>query len=158
MSTADGPDWTDAELLAGLRALFAPADSVPDAVVDAARRSLDWRTLDAELATLAEEVAPALAGVRGDGDRLLTFDVEDWSVEVEVAQAGEARRLVGQVVPPVAAEIDVEQPDGTVRIRADALGRFAVADLPPGATRLVCRIPGIGDVEDRIIRTEWMVL
>src|SRR6202165_46621 len=99
------------QLLAELRQLGRKLDPVPAEVLFAARGSLAWRRVDAELADLSFDSLVdgdlELAGVRSGDDsvRLVSFDGPDLTVEVEVAAVGDHRRLVGQLVPPQAATI-----------------------------------------------------
>src|SRR5579859_882325 len=106
----------DERLLEELRQLGRMLDPVPAEVVFAARGSLAWRPLDAELAELSFDSLVdgdlELAGVRSGDDsvRLVSFDGPDLTVEVEVAGLGAHRRLVGQLVPPQAATIQLRSP------------------------------------------------
>lgn len=144
------------QILGLLAGAAADADPVPDDVLDAARAALGWRTLDADLAALVDDSAERpLAGVRGDGPRLLTFEADDTAVVVEVTATGQARRLLGQLVEPRAAHIEVRHPGGTTRVDADELGRFAAAEIPAGPVSIVCRFdPPSG----RVVATTWVTL
>jgi hypothetical protein len=146
-----------ADALLGLLAdAAAQADPVPDHVLAAARAALGWRTLDAELAALVEDSAEQpLAGVRGGGPRLLTFEADDTAVVVEVSAVGDARRLLGQLVEPRAARIEVRHPGGTTTVDADDLGRFAAAEIPAGPVSIVCRF---GPPSARVVATTWVTL
>ena len=130
----------ESELLSRLRRMARRADPVPPDVVAAARASFTFRTIDAELAELVHDstMEPvALAGVRGGGARQLTFESPGMTVEVEVHSA--EGRLVGQLVPPQPARIEVRHGGGSVTVQADDLGRFH-ADVTPGSPMsLVCR-------------------
>lgn len=147
------------EVLALLGAAAAEADPVPEAVREAARAALGWRTLDADLAALVEDSAQdahlALTGVRGDGPRLLTFEADDTAVVVEVTATGTARRLLGQLVEPRSADIEVRHPGGTTTISADELGRFTAAGIPAGPVSIVCRF---GPPSRRVVATTWVTL
>lgn len=149
----------DTALLGELRALFDEVDPVPSTVLAAGRASWTWRTMEAELAELVadtERAGLAGAGVRsGDGPRLLTFQAPELTVEVEVAAYGDRRRLVGQLVPPVAATVEVRCADHATPVvtRADELGRFRVDGVPAGPVSLVCR-PGSGPT----VVTSWLVV
>src|ERR1700694_3347436 len=122
------------QLLADLRQLGRVFDPVPAHVLFAARGSLAWRRLDAELAELSFDSLVdgdlELAGVRSRDDsvRLVSFDGPDLTVEVEVAAVGDHRRLVGQLVPPQAATIEIRAAGSGDALDADvdALGRFSL--------------------------------
>ena len=151
---------SDDALLTRLDRLLADADPVPDAVLAAARASLGWRALDAELdVELARLVADSLVSsgdVRGAAARLLSFEAGELTLEVEVSPVGTRLRIVGQVVPPRPASVRAEQPGGTgIRVAADELGRFTIGDLPAGPTRFVCA-PAEGDGAP--VCTEWTLL
>ncbi|HEU4674922.1 MAG TPA: hypothetical protein VFS29_02975 [Motilibacteraceae bacterium] len=144
------------ELLEVLADAAALADPVPEPVLGAARAALGWRTLDADLAALVEDTSERpLAGVRGDGPRLLTFEADDTAVVVEVRAVGSARRLLGQLVEPRAARIEVRHPGGTTSVDADDLGRFAAAEIPAGPVSIVCRF---GPPSARVVATTWVTL
>ncbi|SRR6266516_1957949 len=134
----------DERLLLELRAVVNHADPVPRAVIDAAIASFTWRTIDAELARIVFDSAvdhEALAVVRGGAEpRLLTFEAPGLSVDVEVAPAGPRRRMVGQLIPPQRARIEVRHADGTLTVDADQLGRFHAAEVSAGLVSLRCHL------------------
>ncbi|HWB71196.1 MAG TPA: hypothetical protein VG452_03185, partial [Egibacteraceae bacterium] len=124
--TDEPAEVRDERLLTELRALAGRVDPPPAELLAAARASYTWRTVDAELAELAELTYdsmlddPALAGVRGAGQRrLLAFEASALAVEVEVAAVGERRRLVGQLTPPAWAELDIRHAEGSSSVRTD---------------------------------------
>jgi hypothetical protein len=135
----------DEPLVAELRALFAQADPVPASVTELAKASLGWRRLDAELAellsdSLFEQASPA--GVRGAGEglpvRSVRFRASANTIDLDVHVDGQQRLLLGQITPPVRAEIEVETVDGTVvSIQSDELGRFRAKLPQAGRIRLV---------------------
>jgi hypothetical protein len=155
---ADGPfpEREQDALVEELRRVAALVDPVPERVRDAARGSFSWRTIDAELAELAYDSA-AQAGrealVRSaDTRRLLTFDAAGLSIEVEVTSTDPDVRLVGQVVPPQRAEIEVRHAGGRITVEADDLGRFAADGISAGPVSLVCRLG------ERTVATAWLVV
>src|ERR1700730_558499 len=118
--------WQE-QLLGELREMGRAAAPVPPPVLFAAKGSLAWRRVDADLAELTSDslLDDALAGLRsGDVARLVTFEAEDVSVEMEITVTGDSRQLIGQLVPPQAASVEVRSEHGTVDVDADALGRF----------------------------------
>jgi hypothetical protein len=144
----------DEELLAELRSVVA--ERPPDAVVEGAKAAFAWRTIDAELADLAHDSALEEAGMRAGeaGARLLTFEAGDLAVEIEVEVGGErGRRVMGQVVPPQPARVEVVHAGGTVTAAADALGRFTGADGKGGPVRLRLALDG-----GRVVETAWVVM
>jgi hypothetical protein len=147
----------DGALVDELRRVVGVADPVPERVLESARGSFSWRTIDAELAALSHDSmleARGEAVVRSsDAARTLTFEAPDVSVEVEVTAAGGERRLLGQLVPPQGASIEVRHGGGTAAVDADELGRFAVDGVAAGPVSLVCRL-----ADARAIATEWLVL
>ncbi|MEV0607614.1 hypothetical protein AB0I61_14740 [Polymorphospora rubra] len=155
MNPAETPD--DATLLAELRDMLWRADPVPARAIEAARNSFDWRTLDLELAQLTADSSLATADVRGEPARLLSYEAGSCSIDVEVGEIAGRLRILGQLVPPQAARLRVEQPVGSVEVTADEMGRFTVRDLPPGPTRFVVEsadpaTPGTG------VHTDWVRL
>ena len=81
----------DAQLLDELRRAASQFDPPPPTVVEAARSSFTWRTIDAELAALVfdsgvDQPVTALRG--GEGPRLMTFSSSGLDIEVEVINLG----------------------------------------------------------------------
>jgi hypothetical protein len=135
-------------LLVELASAVRRRDPVPDWADDYARGAYAWRTIDDDLARLADLTRDSLledeptTGVRGGpGVRELSFEVPGLAVELEVANLGrDGRRLVGQVIPPGPATVVVHQETGATETSADELGRFVVDGLRPGPLRLRCRV------------------
>ncbi|MGH9177698.1 MAG: hypothetical protein ACRD0N_03990 [Acidimicrobiales bacterium] len=154
----DGTDGTDARLLDALRRTIEQHDPVPAAVERMARESFAWRTVDAELAELAYDSVfddALLAGVRsGEAPRALTFEGATFAVEIEVEERGDHRRLVGQVVPPSGAEIEVRHAGGPSSLEADTMGRFAT-EVETGLVSLRCQLHG-GD--RAVLETAWVIV
>jgi hypothetical protein len=145
-----GPDDAGPEDLVleeELRALAARFEPVPDRLVQAAVDAYAWRTVDADLAelvfdSLADSQEAAL--VRGgEGERLLSFQASSLTIEIEVTAAGAARRLIGQLVPPQRADVEIRRQDEVVTIATDELGRFIADSLPAGPVSLRC-VPAAG--------------
>ena len=149
----------DEQLIAELRRIAGLADPVPERVLNAARGSFAWRTIDAELAELAYDSAldAEAALVRSSGDRrLLTFEAPEvaLTVELEVVEVAGERRLEGQLVPPQRATVEVRHQGGTVMAEADELGLFSAAGLEHGPVSLVFRLH---DQAGAIV-TDWHVI
>lgn len=148
----------DARLEEELRELAARLEPVPDRLVQAALDAYAWRTIDAELAelafdSLADQYAAAL--VRGhQQERLLSFRASGLTIEVEVTAAGPARRLIGQLVPPQRAEVEIRRQDGVVTIATDEFGRFVADQMPAGPVSLRLG-PAPGEGRSAVV-TEWI--
>ncbi len=123
--------------------LASRMDPAPAHVIAAAKASLGWRDLDAELAALVEQ--HALAEVRGESE-LLTFESGSLTIEVEVRGSV----LVGQLVPPQVARIRLDHDADPLWTESDELGRFAFDGVALGHIRLTCYPHGGGAV-----RTAW---
>jgi hypothetical protein len=152
-----GPE--DQALLEELRGAARRFDPPPPAVLEAARASLTWRTIDAELAVLEFDSAvdQAAAAVRsGEGPRLLTFSAPGLNIEVEVSPLGPRRQLVGQLVPAQAARIDVRHAGGVTTVQADQLGRFGVDAVSAGPVSLRCHLATVPPSPPVV--TEWIPL
>jgi hypothetical protein len=151
-----GPDVTDEQLLHVLARALGESEPIPERVLEGARAAVTWRTIDAELADLAELVFDSArdeAGVRSeDINRQMTFQAPGVEIEVMVIDNG-ARRLIGQLVP--GAEMMVQLTAGEVvqEVQTDDLGRFSFDDVAPGPVRLVVSTDG-----RPVVRTEWMLL
>lgn len=135
-------DSDDAALLDELAALLGPQHEPPPEVLHAAREAFTWRTVDAEIAALTFDslLDDEPAGVRSaaTATRTLTFESDRATVEVEVEGRDSGRRLVGQLVPPQTAELELTVDGVVARAAADDLGRF-VLPLPadPRLARLL---------------------
>ncbi|MGH9155309.1 MAG: hypothetical protein ACRD1K_05585 [Acidimicrobiales bacterium] len=144
----------DDQLLARLAGLTRRIDPVPSEVTEAARGSYAWRTLDLDLAELLYDSCDEgeLVGVRSGGDsRQLTFQGAGMTVEMEVSLGG---GLVGQIVPPQPAGIEVRHGSSVTALVADHLGRFATTKVPPGPVSLHVR----PDSGARAVATDWLVI
>lgn len=150
----DHPTYDDEQLLTELRAALDGFDVVPESVRAAARDAFTWRTIDAELAALSYDSFmddKELAGVRSGGDavRMLTFEAEQLTVEVEV----EHGRLIGQLVPPQGGQVEVRHSGGSMTVEADEVGRFVAEPVPRGPFSLRCHT----ETATAIV-TDWIVL
>jgi hypothetical protein len=155
----------DHELDDELRRIAARLDPVPAALLHAAQAAFTWRGVDAELAELAfDSLADreSLALVRGgDEPRLLTFHAADLTIELEIRPpvrehppaAGVEHRLVGQLLPPGPARVEVRHPDGVLTVEADELGRFAAERVSTGPISLRCQQAGAARGP---VVTEWV--
>jgi hypothetical protein len=142
----------DDPLLAELGAAVRAAALVPESFLAAGRAAFAWRTVDAELATLAEAVPEPAVRAEPDPARLLAFTFAARGLSIEVEVTGDA--LVGQVVPPAAGRIELHTPHGApVGAEVDALGWFALRPLPTGLFRLYLH-PANGSP----VVTEWVSL
>lgn len=144
-------------LLVELRHVAARLDPIPVELDASVRASLAWRTLDAELAALTYDSVDddrALAGVRSSGDaRLLHFETDGISVELQVTTDGERRDLVGEIAPAAPAEISLRHAEATSVIHTDEHGRFRAEGLPAGPTSLQVRLAG---QTDAVVTTDWV--
>jgi hypothetical protein len=137
----------DREFLTLLRGVLEEIDPVPGPLVEAAQAAFTWRTVDAELAELTADSVLDDAAVRAfDAPRLLTFTAGAVSLVVEVAAStgvGDvARRLIGQIVGPHPAEVEVRHADGSLTVQTDDYGRFRAAPVPAGPISLALRFAG----------------
>jgi hypothetical protein len=150
----NGASAEDIGLLSALGEMFDQVDPVPPEVVRAGYAAFTWRTIDAELAELAEDSMLVGAGsVRGTDTRLLTFEAPSVSVVVEVTEMGERRKLVGQLIPACAAALRIEHPAGATTVAVDEQGLFSAESLPAGPARVALTVPGGGAVV-----TSWVTV
>jgi hypothetical protein len=145
------PDPWDADerLLTDLGDALRERGVVPDRFVAAARDAFTWHSVDADLATLEADSATAPAGTRAGtgGHRSLTFTAGGLTVAVELTPDA----VLGQLVPPSAAEVELCRPDGvTATTAADEVGWFVLRPAPEGLFRLRVRTGTGPDVH-----TEW---
>ena len=102
--------WDDDEgLLAELQAAVQAHQEVPAAFVEAGKAAFAWRQIDSVLAELTYDSQnspePEMTGVRGaDQPRFLSFAGDGLEIELELS----ADAVRGQVIPPVAASVQIE--------------------------------------------------
>ncbi|OLT11020.1 hypothetical protein BJF78_27985 [Pseudonocardia sp. CNS-139] len=145
----------DDALLAELAEAIRPWTVPPPEVLEAAKQSFTWRTIDAELAALTYDslLDDGPVAVRSGGQaRILSFEAGPLTIEVEIDATPGARRLLGQLVPATAAELELNVADADpVRGRADELGRF-VLPLPREVQRISLRCV-LSD--GRVVQSAW---
>lgn len=135
----------DEGLLAALHEMLGQQGAPPGWSVELAKGSYGLRAIDAELAALTSdsEDAAAKSLLRADsGPRLVVFDAEALSVEIEIEPGDRAGRwqLVGQLTPSGAARIQLRRGSQAepAWVDADEWGRFAADDLRSGPLSLIC--------------------
>jgi hypothetical protein len=153
-------DPAERELLAQVREVLDETDPVPEFLLDAARETYTWRTIDAELAELTGDSLLEGAAVRSSrAPRLLTFTADAATLVVEVAEhvrgASLGRRLLGQILSPRPADIEVRHAEGTFSVTADEYGRFRAEAVPPGPISLACRFGGA--LKPQLV-TSWVTI
>ncbi|WP_326645181.1 hypothetical protein OG884_12380 [Streptosporangium sp. NBC_01755] len=143
---------SDDVLEAELRRAVELFDPVPSDLLQLAVEAYALRMLDAELAELAFDSLSEPSRVRGEGQpRLLTFQGAGLTVDLEVTVTAGGGRVVGQLMPPRPAEVELlgHHP---VALAVDELGRFVHDDVPAGPFSLRCHLAGATVV------TEWITL
>jgi hypothetical protein len=148
------PDMNDDQLMEILGTALDATDPVPEHVVAAAKEILSPTGFDTELAQLVFDSAnETLVGVRSAATaRQVTFRAP--GVEIEILMMAEGnRRMIGQLVPPQAATVELHFDDRLRETGTDTLGRFEFADVPVGSVQLVVTTADGGKIV-----TEWMVV
>lgn len=146
------------DLMDRLAAAAAAIDPVPDVAVEAAVASFRWRSIDTELAFLlfdSERSNDQLVGVRSEGGaRQLTFESPHLLVELELDSHAQYP-LVGQLVPPTAADVEIRSPNDSVVVSADELGRFRCDRIEGRAISLrITPLAGVAEPAD----TAWVAI
>jgi hypothetical protein len=151
------PNHANDALERELTGFFARTDPVPGHVLDAARAAIEFRDLDGQLAELLRDSAAEdkeLAGVRGIGQRLLSFALGEQFVELDIATDGDRRHLTGYVVPAGAGTLRAQHADGTdTTVPVDEQGRFRLSGLSQGPVRLWIEL-----AEHTPFRTPWLTV
>ncbi|WP_217145976.1 hypothetical protein [Streptomyces sp. AC627_RSS907] len=146
--------FTEGELEAALleeelRQAAAILDPVPAELRRIAVDAFALHDLDTRVAELTFDSLVDALPVRGaeDPPRMLTFRVDEVTVDVEVTADG----LIGQVLPPGPARVEVlSGPRTHARLTADDMGRFTGAAPPTGPFALRLRTGGA------VVVTEWL--
>ncbi len=132
----------DDELMDQVAAAVDAHDPIPEDLVATAKELFISRNLEEELAELLFDSANDRETVltRGDTHRTLSFATGELSIELEIDE--QAGRLMGMLVPPQVANVDLEI-DGLVVAStvSDDLGRFRFDELGSvsGNVSVVCR-------------------
>jgi hypothetical protein len=121
-------------LLADLARLVRQRDAVPPALVEMARETFTWGTVDTELAELVADSqhseTAALVRSPAASARLLAFAAGGLRLDLEVLADVSSRSLVGELDPASSARITVEHPAGSLTEESDELGRFVFDRVP----------------------------
>ncbi|MFB0619560.1 hypothetical protein [Streptomyces sp. AGS-58] len=145
----DEDGYADTLLEEELRLAAAVLDPVPAELLQSALDAYALHDLDARLAELTFDSLVDALPVRGatDAPRMLTFRAGEVTVDVEVTADG----LIGQVLPPQPARIEVlGGPRAPRPVAADTLGRFTSDTPPAGPFALRLRTGA------EVIVTEWL--
>ena len=153
----------DEELAEELRRLAAQADPVPPLLMQAAIDAFSWRDIDAELAELVFDSlfdTDEATLVRSSPDRrMVSFKTAELTIDIEVSGAGtggagSGRSVMGQIIPPQRATVEIRYREGGVTMEADELGRFQSAAVQSGPMSLRLRPAASG--ERPAVVTDWV--
>lgn len=156
MTTNDIKHWDHDRLLRELRDALEEAHPVPASVDEFAMSVQDLVRIDAHVAELIfDSLVDEVAGTRSVvPNREMTFSAPGVQMEVTVMAEG-VRHLVGQLVPPQPAAIELFYHDERRETEADGLGRFTFEDVPSGPLSLRCTL---NDEYSTVVQTQWVVL
>lgn len=148
--------WDDDRLLAELKRAVELAMPVPAAVDEFAAEVFDLVDVPGHVAELVfDSRETERTGVRtAQPSREMSFRAPGVEVEVTVLAEG-VRHVVGQLIPPQPATVELMCRDERRTAQADSLGRFTFDDVPAGPLSLRCVL---GDDPANVIQTEWMVI
>jgi hypothetical protein len=144
----------DDDLIDRLRRIADDVDAAPALVTESARAAFATRHLDDELAELLHDsdLAPS-QGVRRaqPGPRLLSFEVGEVSLEIQIDEAG-GRFAVRGLATATVGEAEVETTtSGPHRVPIDDQGWFRVDDLPAEPVRI-----RVTATDGRLVTTGWI--
>ena len=145
-------ELTDEELVAGMKAFWSEF-AVPASSVATAEQLFTWRTIDAELESLAisfdslVDAAPTMRSATSA--RRIVFESPLRGLEMEVGD----HTISGQLLPAQEGDITLMSTKGEIAtVRADALGLFTFDRPKHGPIRLRCA------TDDGSFVTEWISL
>ncbi len=155
---AETADTQDDQLLSALASARRRLEDVPSELTLSVRALLGLRDLDVELAELTYDSlldATSSTSMRGAGDvRRLSFALGSRGLlDVEVVEEFGRRRLLGQLMPPRAATVQLTSRTGLQEIGTDESGSFVLDDLPGGPLAL-----RFDAGEGHVAQTEWLTL
>ena len=134
-----------------LRQATAILDPVPPALRQIAVEAFALHDLDSRIAELSFDSVVDAIPVRGASaaPRMLTFHAGEVTVDVELTAQG----LMGQVLPPCSARIEVlSGPRAGEPLTTDDMGRFTSDASPTGPFALRLRTGG------EVIVTDWLTV
>ena len=134
-----------------LRQAAAILDPVPPALRLIAVEAFALHDLDSRIAELTFDSVVDALPVRGatGAPRMLTFHAGEVTVDVELTAQG----LMGQVLPPCSARIEVlSGPQAGSPLTTDDMGRFTYESAPAGPFALRLR------TGDEVIVTDWLTV
>jgi hypothetical protein len=134
-----------------LRQAAAILDPVPPALRQIAVEAFALHDLDSRIAELTFDSVVDALPVRGaaGAPRMLTFHAGEVTVDVELTAQG----LMGQVLPPCSARIEVlSGPQAGSPLTTDDMGRFTYESAPAGPFALRLR------TGDEVIVTDWLTV
>lgn len=150
----------DNELEEELRRLAGRLEPVPPGLLRAAQDAFAWRDMDHELAELVSDSlldSDEATLVRSSPERrLVSFRAREVSIDVEVTRTASGRRLLGQLIPPQRASVEIRNRQGGVSVETDELGRFQSGPLQPGPASL--RIRSAAPAAPPPVATDWICL
>lgn len=136
-------DEGDLRALATLRAVYEVGDPVPPSLLDRIKFAITLDDLEAEVARLQRESVPELAGARADDvlkAQTVTFTSDTLTTMVTITPLmGSGVRIDGWATPGAFLEVELRIGDATMRVTADADGRFVFGQVPHGLAQLVLR-------------------
>ncbi|CAM5677249.1 hypothetical protein [Streptomyces griseorubiginosus] len=134
-----------------LRQATAILDPVPAALRQIAVEAFALHDLDSRIAELSFDSVVDALPVRGGpaAPRMLTFHAGEVTVDVELTAQG----LMGQVLPPRSARIEVlSGPQPGAPLTTDDMGRFTCEVPPTGPFALRLR------TDEEVIVTDWLTV
>lgn len=150
-----GPDQVDGDdVLDMVAAGLSEREPLPDRLREAALSAYTWHNVDAELAQLVyDSIDGELVATRSSGgSRRMAFGAP--GVDIEISVDGDRRRVVGQLIPPDTARVELVAGDRVLTTEADDIGRFRFLDVENGPIR----ISVVSTTTDRTIHTEWVFI
>jgi len=142
----------DDELINLLREALAVDEEVSPRMAEAAVSAVEWLRVDDEMAELVFDSAdsPALATVRGDVPRQLTYRFDDLLIDCEVGHDA----LLGQLVPAALATLELLSADGARTVLdVDDTGGFVAESVPAGPMSIRCSRVG-----QPTVVTPWLLV
>jgi hypothetical protein len=133
-------DGVDAEILSGIRDLFAGVDPPPRDLVERVQFALELEDASIEVFRLGLD-RDLVGATRGEQSRTITFDSDSMSIMIRISAGDrELVRVDGWLAPPAERTVELRTGAQPLRTDADDQGRFVFSGVAHGPIQLAVHV------------------